>query len=356
MESASLVQLVQAGNEAAVLKLSQRESEESAASDITSGEFGDRGTKSPLHCAAHCGRAGILRIFLSYKVDPNPVDDAFNTPLHFAVSAGHARAAHLLLKAGAKVRAGNGFGKTPILLAQEQAWDAPYVKSGKAEIRRMLEGSFDSYDSLPPEPAVVGAAEPAQARGGRRDSVPDGILTGSEQPHVAPAQGGRRASAPSVVNCAAQADEPDLLAELVKTGNLGTVQTRLDEILAARGPEAVRAEVMNCEEGLHDTRVAQSALHVAARRGYADMLRTLLSTKASPDVTNDQWNTPLHLAAESGKANTVEVLLEAGADPMIRNSFGRTAEEFAFVKSFDPQEVAQGKSLIQKMLRKMIKL
>mmetsp|Transcript_135949 Transcript_135949/g.221246 ORF Transcript_135949/g.221246 Transcript_135949/m.221246 type:complete len:163 (+) Transcript_135949:3-491(+) len=110
------------------------------------------------------------------------------------------------------------------------------------------------------------------------------------------------------------------------------------------------AHVMNTEYSLHDERVVQSALHVAARRGSLEILELLLATRADPNVTNDQWNTPLHLCAEGGHHELADALLRAGADATARNSFGRSAKDLARRSQWDCTEVALGKAKIQNVL------
>jgi hypothetical protein len=61
-----------------------------------------------------------------------------------------------------------------------------------------------------------------------------------------------------------------------------------------------------------------SPLHVAIRKGYADVAEALLSAGAFKDVEVDidgTITTPLLLAADAGETEIVEVLLAAGSDP-----------------------------------------
>lgn len=66
--------------------------------------------------------------------------------------------------------------------------------------------------------------------------------------------------------------------------------------------------------------LAPRVLHVAARRGYRDIIHDLLEkNKEDIDLTNGDGLTPLHLAAERGHTGAVEELLAAGADINVRN-------------------------------------
>ncbi len=61
-------------------------------------------------------------------------------------------------------------------------------------------------------------------------------------------------------------------------------------------------------------KLGETALHVAARHGDADMVRFLLDRKADPNATDKEGFTPLLNAAEHGELATVEILAQNGAD------------------------------------------
>ncbi|XP_047100874.1 protein phosphatase 1 regulatory subunit 12C-like [Schistocerca piceifrons] len=72
-----------------------------------------------------------------------------------------------------------------------------------------------------------------------------------------------------------------------------------------------------------------TALHYAARRGHAAVVRLLLSAASDPNA-RDRWGqTPLHLAACWGHAEAAAALLQAGADRGVRTNFGETPLDFA---------------------------
>ena len=73
----------------------------------------------------------------------------------------------------------------------------------------------------------------------------------------------------------------------------------------------------------------ESALHIAADRGHAAIVRRLLRAGAEVNARN-QWNcTPLMAAAYWGHAPCVEALLLAGADPRVVADNGKTARTVA---------------------------
>ncbi|XP_049944401.1 ankyrin repeat domain-containing protein 2-like [Schistocerca serialis cubense] len=82
-----------------------------------------------------------------------------------------------------------------------------------------------------------------------------------------------------------------------------------------------------------------TALHWAARRGHAAVVRLLLSAASDPNA-RDQWGqTPLHWAASFGHAEAAAALLQAGADRGVRTDSGRTALDFA--RRYNHQEIVR---------------
>jgi hypothetical protein len=83
-------------------------------------------------------------------------------------------------------------------------------------------------------------------------------------------------------------------------------------------------------------------LHIAARKGELDHIRTLLENGADIDAIGDLGFTPLHSAALGGQARSIELLLSLGADTTIKNEFGQTALDVALVgKAVDACEALE---------------
>lgn len=73
-----------------------------------------------------------------------------------------------------------------------------------------------------------------------------------------------------------------------------------------------------------------TAAHLAARRGFADVLRTLLDGGAEATAVTETGVSPIHLAAEGGDVETVQVLLDRGASVDVRDAHSdRTPLMFA---------------------------
>jgi uncharacterized protein len=70
-------------------------------------------------------------------------------------------------------------------------------------------------------------------------------------------------------------------------------------------------------------------LHIAARTGTVDDIRTLVSSGTRINTPGDLGNTLLHEAALRGRLDSITELLQLGADPNLRNEFGQTPLEVA---------------------------
>ena len=66
----------------------------------------------------------------------------------------------------------------------------------------------------------------------------------------------------------------------------------------------------------------ETPLHVALRRGHADIAQLLLEHGADAKAQDDEKRTPLFLASQSGVLEAVLVLLGRGADPNAQNENG----------------------------------
>lgn len=198
-------------------------------------------------------------------------------------------------------------------------------------------------DSTRAPTEIIGRRPEATAP--RRASAPGGYSLEQSKLRVQPTT--------SVTSETPKPPEQALFATLVRNGSARAVTERLADLHARGGQRLLLTHVMNTECSLHDERVVQSALHVAARRGNLEILEILLATQADPNVINDQMSTPLHLCAECGHHELAEALLRAGAMPDARNSFGRSPKELAQGNRWDTSEVALGKAKIQNLLGNM---
>ncbi len=114
-----------------------------------------------------------------------------------------------------------------------------------------------------------------------------------------------------------------LLRNLVETGcdaNKPT-QPRCQTALQIVTGSSVRApiELIEClvlagaDVNMQDL-YGDTSLHMAAERGYDDILKVLVESGAKLDVCNDDDETPLYIATAYGHLCCVRVLVEAGAN------------------------------------------
>ena len=104
----------------------------------------------------------------------------------------------------------------------------------------------------------------------------------------------------AVLLAVAAAPPQDELLETVRRGDVDAVRALLED---GADPDFAQGD------GL-------TALHLAAREGYPDIVDLLIGAGAETGATTRIGDyTPLHLAGGSGHAGVVRALLEAGADP-----------------------------------------
>ncbi|XP_012582299.1 PREDICTED: protein phosphatase 1 regulatory subunit 12B isoform X2 [Condylura cristata] len=127
------------------------------------------------------------------------------------------------------------------------------------------------------------------------------------------------------------AEEPamkDLLLEQVKKQGVDLEQSRKEE---ERQMLQDARQWLNSGK-IEDVRQARSgatALHVAAAKGYSEVLRLLIQAGYELNVQDHDGWTPLHAAAHWGVKEACSILAEALCDMDIRNKLGQTPFDVA---------------------------
>ncbi|HUN28056.1 MAG TPA: ankyrin repeat domain-containing protein [Steroidobacteraceae bacterium] len=116
----ALADLVQAGNDAAALKLID------SGANVNTPQ-GDGST--PLDWATYRLDVGLVKTLLRHGADPNAMNNFGSSPLTEAVKAANIELVRILLRAGAQADGANADGQTPLMLA---------ARNGQLEIAKLL--------------------------------------------------------------------------------------------------------------------------------------------------------------------------------------------------------------------------
>ncbi|KAL8387255.1 hypothetical protein RB595_010043 [Gaeumannomyces hyphopodioides] len=225
--------------------------------------------KAALHAAAEMGHTTLVLLLLQRSASPNlrTVGPSNDTALHLAAGRGHLGVLQQLLDTGtADVDAKDAQGFSPLQRCEDQVVMAALLEAG-ADPRRRLANSNGTV--------LHWAASRGQSRLVRQALALDGITIDEEDAEgLTPLQ-----------RCIDEA----VMAELLKAG----------------------ADPKRIWPGTKDT-----LLHLAASKGYFDVLGLLLSSgRVDLDAEDAQGLTPL---LKSKSEAVLTAILKAGADPMRR--------------------------------------
>ncbi|KAM3839946.1 protein phosphatase 1 regulatory subunit 12B isoform 2-T2 [Vipera latastei] len=146
---------------------------------------------------------------------------------------------------------------------------------------------------------------------------------------------------------AEEAAMKDLLLEQVKKQGVDLDQARKAEEQQMLQDARQWLNRRKIEERKHP-RTGATALHVAAAKGYCEVMRLLIQAGFNVNIQdNDGW-TPLHAAAHWGVKEACTILAEALCDMDIRNKLGQTPFDVADEGLVEHLEMLQKK---QNMLR-----
>lgn len=127
------------------------------------------------------------------------------------------------------------------------------------------------------------------------------------------------------------AEEPamkDLLLEQVKKQGVDLEQSRKEE--EQQMLQDARQWLNSGKiEDVRQARSGATALHVAAAKGYSEVLRLLIQAGFELNVQDHDGWTPLHAAAHWGVKEACSILAEALCDMDIRNKLGQTPFDVA---------------------------
>lgn len=255
----------------------------------------DREWRTPLMVAAAFGSTDVAELLLAHGADPRARDRAYgDTPLHFAALAGRIDVAEMLLAKGAAINVVANLGERPLhyaALYNHRKMIAFLVAQG-AEI--------DAADGL-----GLTALQYASRRGRLQAA---GLLRDL---------GARQDSLLGAVSAGDLIRVRELLRGGADPNESDASQTAL-HLAAARGYVAIAAALLDggAEIEAEGEPAQVHPLHVAAFHDRSEMVAFLISRGAVVDARDAEGRTPLIVAAVFGAGEaTAEALLDNGADP-----------------------------------------
>lgn len=130
----------------------------------------------------------------------------------------------------------------------------------------------------------------------------------------------------------------DYLSCWKKTNTLNFSEKKLHSSIVTNNTDAVHDLLKQGVNPNASDNLLRSPLHMAACRGFKEIVTLLIEYGADPNKKDIVGNTALHLAACTNKIEIVTVLLDAGTDVNSVDLFGR-----------NPLQLAQSKlQLLQK--------
>ena len=306
--------------------------------------------RSPLHLAVAAGGEQIIAQLLEIGADVFATDNSGATPLHIATQYGHKSIVTLLVKAmGARAHVRDANGTTPLHIAARQGHrdlTALLLFVEDEGLRKRVERFLGT---------TLGDSKSSSKDADRSHLVNIKNSFGLSPLHYA-ALGGHREVAKLLLQEGAEINTfnaqgltPLFLAS--RDGHEGIVEllssqqeTNLESgdkeahtplcISVANGHLQIFARLLRRGANPHaKDKNGMIPLHIAAKRGNVDAVKSLLKTldtgRGNIDERDNAGNTPLLYAVQTGKGDLVKVLLLAGADASARNRQGETSLDIA---------------------------
>ena len=264
------------------------------------------GATSALHLAAREGRvAEVERLFAEGSANPNAVDEAGATPLHYAAARNHTAVLDALDDVGVDVNySANPFGRSALMTAaltgSTEAVDWLLVHG--ADWRQQDAEGKTALDWAK-ERGKMAAAEALEVWTVTHGSTGDLALMKRERWEEEATQ--RRQQAARFMAA-------------VQRGDLGSVR----RLLAEHSADPCSVDIDNGATGMHLAAGRPSSCQI-------DMMDTLLHAGARVDATDHYGWTPLMVAAHRGCAEATKWLLHHGADWKRTSRRGIAADQTA---------------------------
>ncbi|XP_031565360.1 ankyrin repeat domain-containing protein 27-like [Actinia tenebrosa] len=324
---------------------------------------------TPLHMACLRGHSKVVLILLHYKADANAPDNDGNTALHLCAANGHEPCCKSLIYADMhqhvlKINVANENGDTPLHLAARWGYvelvDLLLETGASVEARNKnkqtpLECATNQQVS---ESLLDVTASNIEKDTGFLNLLPE--KTSSKSLQIPSNRQKRTSLAGSPANSLEREESKEVYAFLrtIVDGDIEMVRFRLnldEEDEEDGGEEQCKSEedlchpLCQCEKCIKWQKLTQrslersvhvncanedgnTALHVAAVRGYTDITNLLLRHGANPNVKNTRkQQTPLHLACQYNHQEVAESLLKYQSKVNVKDYKGNTPLHFCCV-------------------------
>ncbi|WP_349967021.1 ankyrin repeat domain-containing protein [Wolbachia endosymbiont of Armadillidium arcangelii] len=261
---------------------------------------------SLLHLAAMLNEANAVRFLLNKGVNVNEQNALLHTPLHLAAGAGHEEIVEIL------IREGNA--DKDVLDTRNHAAIHYAVNNKKLEVVKLL-------SNLGANVNVAGSGRNAM----KLSSLHVAISSSNYD---------ERDLCLDIVRCLINAPNagvnlqdyenktPLHYAERLKTVEVLLTREDIDPLIKddnGKTPfccakEANRLDIVKILVSNRYGTDKNSLLHLAARKGYADLIDSILGEGVEIDVVDESGKTGIYVAAKQGHFSVVKLLLKRGAD------------------------------------------
>jgi len=250
-----------------------------------SADIRNKDAYSPFLAAIRNDKLGVAQWFLEKGLCDDEIDwhvDGFRTrPLHRASVHGNFELVKILVEKGSEVNLKNLYGNTPLHEAAERGFDEI--------VMFLLQNKADTNIK------------------NRREKTP--LVLAIENSH----------------GKSAKLIDNGFEARAFLAENSVLANSLLNEASVDRNFEMVKFLVENGVDINATNDVGNTALHIAADRGFDEILELLLQNKADVDIKNQLGKTPLVYAVGGGRGISVaELLIDNGADINVREKHGKT--------------------------------